>query len=73
MKTTLNLFRQILIVLSIIIATQGVCQPQELTGSQPASTNVSGAQYPRVTSDLKVIFQIKAPDAQKVQIQLGKT
>lgn len=43
------------------------------TDSQPASSNVRSAEYPRVTSDLKAIFRIKAPDAQKVQIQLDKT
>ena len=40
--------------------------------SKPASSNVRGAEYPRVTSDLRAIFRIKAPDAQKVQIQLDK-
>jgi enterochelin esterase-like enzyme len=38
----------------------------------PASTNVSGAQYPQILPDNRVVFQIKAPDAQKVQIDLGK-
>lgn len=38
--------------------------------SQPASSNVRGGQYPRVTSDLRAVFQIKAPKAQKVQIQI---
>ena len=32
----------------------------------PASTNVQGAQYPRIHPDLRVTFRIKAPDAQKV-------
>ena len=40
--------------------------------SQPATSNVRGAEYPRVTSDLRAIFQIKAPYAKKVQIKLGK-
>lgn len=40
--------------------------------SQPASSNVRGAEYPRVTSDLRAIFRIKAPDAQKIQVQLDK-
>lgn len=40
--------------------------------SQPAASNVRGAQYPRITTDLRAIFQVKAPDAQKVQLQLGK-
>ena len=40
--------------------------------SKPASTNVRRADYPRILPDSRVIFQIKAPDAQKVQIDLVK-
>ena len=32
----------------------------------PASTNIPGAEYPRIHDDLSVTFRIKAPDAQKV-------
>jgi enterochelin esterase-like enzyme len=32
----------------------------------PASTNIRGAEYPRIHDDLRVTFRIKAPDAQKV-------
>ena len=35
--------------------------------SVPAPTNVQGAQYPRLTPDLRAVFRIKAPDAQKVE------
>ena len=38
----------------------------------PASTNVRSAQYPQILADHRVIFRIKAPDAQKVQIDLGR-
>jgi enterochelin esterase family protein len=38
----------------------------------PASTNVRGAEYPRILPDLRVVFRIKAPDAQKVQFDLAK-
>ncbi|MGN6267170.1 MAG: alpha/beta hydrolase-fold protein [Ginsengibacter sp.] len=38
----------------------------------PASTNIRGADYPQILADHRVIFKIKAPDAQKVQIDLGK-
>lgn len=38
----------------------------------PASTNVRGSKYPQILADHRVIFRIKAPDAQKVQIDLGK-
>jgi len=37
-----------------------------------ASTNVRSAKYPRVLQDHRVLLRIKAPDAQKVQIDLGK-
>lgn len=42
-----------------------------LLGS-PASTNVRSARYPQVLPDNRVLFRIKAPDAQRVQIDLGK-
>ncbi len=40
--------------------------------SLPASSNVRGGEYPRVTPDLRAIFRVTAPDAQKVQIKLEK-
>ncbi len=39
---------------------------------EPASTNVPNAQYPQILPDNRVIFQIKAPEAQKIQVDLGK-
>jgi enterochelin esterase-like enzyme len=38
----------------------------------PAATNVRSAKYPQILPDNRVIFRVKAPDAQKVQIDLGK-
>ncbi len=46
--------------------------PLATTDSIPAPTNVRGAEYPRITPDLCVVFRIKAPDAQKVEFDLGK-
>jgi enterochelin esterase-like enzyme len=37
-----------------------------------ASTNVRSAKYPRILNDSRVVFRIKAPDAQKLPIDLGK-
>jgi len=48
------------------------CEGQETDDSRPATTNVRGAEYPRVHPDGSVTFRIKAPDAQKVEIQLDK-
>ena len=38
----------------------------------PASTNIRSAKYPQILPDNRVVFRIKAPEAQKVQIDLGK-
>lgn len=38
----------------------------------PAATNVRVAGYPQVMPDNRVTFRIKAPDAQKVQVDLGR-
>ncbi len=38
----------------------------------PASSNIRNAPYPQITSDSRVIFNIKAPQARNVQIDLVK-
>ncbi|WP_121357427.1 alpha/beta hydrolase-fold protein [Flavisolibacter nicotianae] len=38
----------------------------------PASTNVRSAKYPQILPDNRVVFRIKAPDAQRMQIDLAK-
>lgn len=35
-------------------------------------SNIRSAQYPQISADNRVTFRIKAPDAQKMQIDLGK-
>jgi enterochelin esterase-like enzyme len=42
-----------------------------LKNSKPASTNVQNAQFPRITSDLRVIYRIKAPEAKLIQFDLA--
>ncbi len=37
-----------------------------------ATTNVRGAEYPRIDSDLRVTFRIKAPEARRVEFDRGK-
>jgi enterochelin esterase-like enzyme len=39
---------------------------------RPAETNVRSAKYPQVLPDGRAIFRLKAPEAQKVQLDLGK-
>lgn len=38
----------------------------------PAETNIRNARYPQILPDNRVIFKIKAPEASKVQIDLGR-
>jgi enterochelin esterase-like enzyme len=38
----------------------------------PGTTNVRPAKYPQILPDSRVIFRVKAPDAQRVQIDLVK-
>jgi enterochelin esterase-like enzyme len=49
-----------------------LCWGQPADDSKPATTNVMGAQFPRIHPDLRVTFQLKAPEARKVQLRLGK-
>lgn len=60
----------LLILLPLAFAAQG--QPQSTVAGVPAPTNVRGAEYPRITPDQRVIFRLKAPDALKVEFDLGK-
>ncbi len=46
------------------------CWAQPAAESTPAISNVMGAEYPRVHADLRATFRIKAPGAQKVQVQI---
>jgi len=39
--------------------------------ARPATTNVMGAQYPRVLPDHSVAFQLKAPDANSVAVEIS--
>ena len=38
----------------------------------PAATNVRNSAYPQILADSRVIFSTKAPDAKKVQVNLGR-
>ncbi len=62
--------RQVMIMLSIV-ATGGVAWAQTGDDSKPATSNLPGAEYPRVHADLKVTFRVSAPGAQKVQVVPG--
>ena len=58
--------------LLLVILAASLCLGQAADEGKPAATNVMGAGYPRIHADLSVTFRVKAPDAKKVQVDLGK-
>jgi enterochelin esterase family protein len=46
---------------------------QPADDSKPATTNVPGREFPKIDSELRATFRVTAPNAQKVQISVGKT
>jgi len=58
--------------LLLVILAASLCLGQAADEGKPAATNVMGAEYPRIHADLSVTFRVKAPDAKKVQVDLGK-
>jgi enterochelin esterase-like enzyme len=57
-----------------MILVSGICWGQG-SGAGPASTNIPGAEYPRINSDLSATFRVQADQAQKVQLlmELGQS
>lgn len=54
-----------------LLAASSLLCAQPSADSQPATTNVLNAQYPRIHSDLRATFRLTAPDAQKVVVSIG--
>ncbi len=52
----------------VMVLFASICCAQEQSNSQPAETNVWGAEYPRVDSAGRAEFRVKAPDATKVRL-----
>ncbi|HLN22232.1 MAG TPA: alpha/beta hydrolase-fold protein [Bacteroidales bacterium] len=67
-KSTITRLCSLIILLQSSVFING----QVPEGSVPAPTNIQSNQCPCVTSDLSVIFRATAPEAGKVQIDLGK-
>jgi enterochelin esterase-like enzyme len=54
------------------LLTCGTCLAQTAAVGRPATTNVLNAEYPRVHADLGATFRLKAPDAKRVQVDIGR-
>lgn len=52
--------------------TSVLCSAQPPAGCQPSTLNIPGAKFPCVNPDRSAVFRVVAPDAQKVQLRLGK-
>ena len=64
-----------LILVLLPFVSYGFCFAQATPpsdDSKPASSNIPGQLYPRIDSQLRATFQLKAPDAQKVRLHLDK-
>ena len=61
--------RSLLLSVLACCLTWAQASAQDVDDSRPAPTNVRGAEYPRIHSDNRVTFRLKAPEARKVQLQ----
>jgi enterochelin esterase-like enzyme len=61
----------VLWTVSFLVAVCGMAWAQAADEGKPATSNLPGAEYPRVHSDLRVTFRMTAPGAQKVQVVPG--
>lgn len=64
--------KYLLVIFMILFQSSIICLGQDKDNSVPATTNVTGAEYPRILTDFRVIFKVNVPDAKEVQIDLGK-
>jgi enterochelin esterase-like enzyme len=53
--------------------TQQAPPPPPPPGSKPASSNIVGAEYPRIDSLRRAHFRLRAPEANSVIVSLGRT
>jgi 1,4-alpha-glucan branching enzyme len=53
---------------TLILLSSSFCWAQESGSFHPSSTNVWGAQYPRVDNAGRVQIRVKAPEATKVRL-----
>jgi enterochelin esterase-like enzyme len=62
--------RRLLFALNVVMIGV-VAWAQAADDSQPATSNLPAAEYPRVHSDLRVTFRVSAPNAKKVEVIPG--
>lgn len=64
--------RLLFVLLLMLFGAAGFAQEAVFPeGTTPASTNIPGADYPRIDSLNRVHFRLRAPDATSVSVSLG--
>ena len=58
--------------LALMLLAGAACWGQPPSDCKPSALNIPGAQYPCVYPDNRVMFRVMAPEAGKVQVQLGQ-
>ncbi|MDH6343116.1 enterochelin esterase-like enzyme [Parabacteroides sp. PFB2-12] len=61
-----------MLIMLLFVALSNVAFGQNRLPGIAAETNINAESYPRILPDLRVMFGVKAPDAQRVQLDLGK-
>jgi enterochelin esterase family protein len=65
------------LVFSLLLAAAGVPAPAQTnapaSAGHPSPLNFPRIQFPRIEPDLRVTFQFKAPNAQKVQVSINNS
>lgn len=67
--------RILTITLTLLLILAGKTSGQEneaIENAKPASTNIPGAEYPRIDAQGRAYFRVSAPGAQSVTVSLGK-
>lgn len=60
-------------IVALALVGCGLCWAQPAEECKPSTLNIPGAQYPCVYPDHRAAFRLVAPEAQKVQVKVGKT
>jgi enterochelin esterase-like enzyme len=59
-------------VITCVLSSSCLALSAESNDAKPAVSNIPGQEYPKIDSQLRATFRIKAQNASKVQIDLGK-
>jgi enterochelin esterase family protein len=67
-----NIYKHVLRALLFVLLSTQLASAQSTDGFYPAPSNINGAEYPKISGDNRVMVRLSAPNATKVQVNLGK-